>query len=341
VKRIFVLVMIVLLVGGLFTLSGCGSKKSDEAPGPKQDDQLKVALLLPGPISDQGWNASAYEGLKLIEKDFGAKIAFSESVPLSDIEEVFRGYALEGYNLIFGHGFEFGDGAEKVAAEFPNVNFVVTSTTIYKEPNLSSVKNDSLQQGFLAGIVAGLLTETNVVGSVGGMEIPPIVQYNIGFKLGAEYVNPDVTAITAMTGNFEDAAKAREMADAMIDRGADVITHDADQAGLGVIDAAKQHGIIAIGAIGDQYNLAPGTVVTSSLNLMPLTFEVVAKMMTEGTLEPKSYTFGVKEEVVALAPFRGWEDKVTDEFKQKIDEIVKDMADGKIDVWKMANLEMH
>jgi len=267
-----------------------------------------------------------------IKDELGAEVAYSEQVAASDFEEVFRGYAMEGYNLIFGHGFQFGEPALKVAPEFPDTKFIITSTNITQEPNVGSILNDSLQQGFLAGVVAGLMTESNYVGSVGGMEIPSIIAFQEGFLLGVKYVNPEAKAVIPYTGNFYDAAQAKEMAIAMINEGADIITHDADKAGLGVIEAGKEYGIPTIGAIGDQHSLSPETVVTSALNDMAMALVTVAKLVQEGKFSPKNYVMGVAEGCVGLAPYYSWEDKLDKEIKDKIAQIVKDIETGKLDV---------
>ncbi|WP_197686553.1 BMP family protein [Thermanaeromonas toyohensis] len=180
----------------LAVLVGCGSKPqpgssdtgveaspSGEAKGGKK--QLKIALLLPGPINDMGWNASAYEGLKQAEKKYGASVAYVENVAQSDMEENFRGFALQGYDLIIGHGFQFGDAAKKVASQFPKAKFVVTSSNISQPPNVASVNIDNEMQGFIMGAIAALMSKSKVV------------------------------------GNFNDINKAKEMALAMIAQGAD------------------------------------------------------------------------------------------------------------------------
>lgn len=345
-RKFISLMLVAFMLGTLLFSAGCGQKPAEtpKAGEPAKSEPAKqepakkfrVGLLLPGTINDQGWNATAYAGLMKIKEGLGAEVAFAEKVAPSDYEEVFRGYASQGYDVVFGHGFEFGDAAKKVAKEFPKVKFIVTSTTIFQEPNVSSIKNDSLQQGFLAGVVAGLLTKSNVIGSVGGMEIPPITEYNKGFEMGSKYVNPKVKALTAITGSFDDAAKAKETAVAMIKQGADIVTHDADQAGLGVIEAAKANKVPAIGAVGDQASLAPDLIITSALNDMAKAFVVAAKMAKDGSLKPQSYTMGVKEGVVGLAPFRNFEGKLTAEQKAKIQEVLKDLETGKLDVWAMA-----
>ncbi len=323
VKR-FVGLLVVVLVLGLVLNATVSAEKP-----------FKVALLLSGSIDDQGWNASAYNGLMGLKKDMGAEVAFSEKLVPSDYEEVFRGYAMQGYDLIIGHAFAFGEPAMKVAKDFPKLWFMMTSSNQFKEPNVCSLDNDNLQAGFLAGAVAAFVTKSKVIGVVNAMEVPACTFYTKGYELGAKYINPDIKMLSAITGNFWDAAKAKETAFAMVNQGADVLTHLADRAGLGVIEAAKEKKVLAIGNVGDQASLAPDTVVTSALVNMTKAFAIMAKMCKEGTLKAQAYQMGVKEGVVGMAPYRNFENKLTAEQKAKIKTILDDMASGKLNVWGM------
>lgn len=336
-RKIVSLLLILAMV--TFAIVGCGRSQQEEQQGASEQqgdtaDQkpFKVAMLLAGPISDQGWNATAYNGLLNIEKNLGAEISYTENVAQSDFEEVFRGYAIEGYDIIFGHGFQFGDAAMKVAPEFPDSKFVITSTDISQEPNVASLNNDNRQQGFLAGALAALLTEVNKVGVVGGMEIPSIQAFMNGFDKGAKYINPDITILSTYTGDFVDAAKAKEVAAAMIQQGADIIAHDADAAGLGVIEACVERNTRVIGAISDQYELAPDHMVTSALSDLTKAIEVMAEQIKNGDFEAKMYNFGIEEGTVGLAPYHNFEDKVPQEVKDKMQQIMDDIVAGKIEL---------
>ncbi len=169
------------------------------------------------------------------------------------------------------------------------------------------------------------MTESNYVGSVGGMEIPSIIAFQEGFVHGAKYVNPDVQAVIPFTGNFYDAAAAKEMAISMIESGADVIAHDADAAGLGVIEAGREYNVPTLGAIGDQQHLAPEVVVTSTLNDMAMAIFTVAEYIHQGNFEPVNYVMGIAEGCVDLAPFRHWEARLDKAVIDNIMEIREDL----------------
>ncbi|MGE5481299.1 MAG: BMP family protein [Bacteroidota bacterium] len=322
-KRFVIPLSLALLVGVLF--SGTVSAKP-----------FKVALLLSGSIADQGWNAAAYAALQNLKKETGAEVAYTENLTPSDYEQVFRGYASQGYDLMIGHAYAFGEPAMKVAKDFPKAWFVMTASNQFAAPNVASINNDNMQAGFLAGAAAATVTKTGVVGAIGAMEIPTCTQYNKGFELGAKYVKPGVKVLVAYTGNFWDAAKAKETAFAMIGQGADVLTHLADKAGLGVIEAAKEKKVMAIGNVGDQYSLAPETVVTSAVVNMNKAFLIITELAQKGKLKPQAYNMGAKESVVSLAPFRKFDSKLTAAQKAKLARIQEDLESGKINVWAMA-----
>jgi basic membrane protein A and related proteins len=337
-KRLLKVLSIGLLSCSLF-LTACGKGGTQTTDQPANTEtkteakKLKVALLLPGTINDNGWNATAFRGLNLIEKELGAEVAYTEKVAISDIEEVFRNYATQEFDVIIGHGFEFGDGAKKVAKDFPNAKFLVTSTDISQEPNLASANTNPMQMGFLEGIVAGLATKSNIIGAVGSLEIPPIVNALEGFEAGVKYINPKATVTTVLTGDSDDAVKAKEATKAFIAKGADVVMLDANQAGLGVIEACKEKGIYAVSSIDVQHELAPDTVLASGISDVPKAMMLVVKHVVDGDYKAQFYDMGVKEGAVYLVP----NPKFESTYKAQIDQAVKDIESGKINVSELVN----
>ncbi|MGI9951480.1 BMP family protein [Moorellaceae bacterium AZ2] len=328
--------LLAVLSAGCGSNSGSNSSTGSQAPSTgeasEEKKQLKIALLLPGPINDMGWNASAYEGLKQAEEKYGASVAYVENVAQSDMEENFRGFALQGYDLIIGHGFQFGDAAMKVASQFPNVKFVVTSSNISQAPNVASVNIDNEMQGFVMGAVAALLTKSGTVGAIGGEQIPPIVGSVEGFEKGAKYINPNIKVLTAYTGNFNDVNKAKETALAMIAQGADIIMANANQAGLGSIQACQEKKVLAIGSNMDQNPIAPDTVVVSVIKSVPVLISYVVDLIYNNEFEAKFYNLGVKEGAVYLSPWHGFEDKIPQDVKDRVAGILKDLEEGKLDI---------
>lgn len=337
--RVLVLGLVMVLVAAL-VLAGCGQKKQNTATpgnqgttttGDQAKGKLKVGLILPGPINDNGWNATAYEGLKAMEKELGAETKYTENVSQSDQEEIFRNYGSAGFDIVIAHGFQFADAAKKVAAQFPKTKFVINNADV-ADNNLCSLVVDNYQMGFLQGAVAALLTKSNKVAAIGGEEMPPIRQTIEGFVEGAKYVNPQIDVKTAMTGSFSDVAKMKEMTTSLINQGVDVVMGDANQASLGAIQAAQEKKVLAIGYGSDLNNVAPDTVATSAIQSWAKAMVALGKIVQEGKYEPKVYYMGVKEGAVYLAPYHGFDGKIAAETKNKINQIIEDLKAGKIKI---------
>ncbi len=336
-KTLTFLLLLVFLATSILAATGCQSTAT--TPEPVEDNHaddtepatepIRVALLMSGPISDQGWNAMAYQGLLAVQEDHGAEIAFSESVSQSDMEEVFRGYAQSGFDVVFGHGFEFQDAAFRVAEEYHETIFILTSNTNFQDPNLGSVTDNGFEKGFLAGVVAGVASESGTVGFIGGMEIPPIRAGMDGFEAGAKYVNPDTNVLTTFIGNFEDAGAAKELALAMIDSGADVVMAQADSASLGTIEAVVEQNIKGIGINADQSSLAPDNMLTSSLAGYNVAMSLVVGSIIDGTWVPSGQVMGVAEGVNGLAPYH---QALSAEQIARIEEVREDIASGRLNV---------
>ncbi len=309
--------------------SSAAAQDGSAAPA-SAEGTLRVALLLPGSINDKGWNASAYEGLKTVEKDHGVEVAYQENVAQSDMEGVFWDYASEGYDLIIGHGYQFGDAAEKVCAEFPEVDFVVLNGNNSNGTNLCSYSFTGWETGYLGGALAGLLTESNQIGAIGAEDTPAISNAMVGFQAGAAAVNPEAKVTVTYVNTWDDVAKGKETALAMIDSGSDVVTCNANAVGLGAIEAAKERGTYHIGFVDDQYEVAPEVVVNSALQSNQRLVAVVVENALAGTLKYEVNISGIADGAEGLAPWYDWEDKLDPEILSQIDQIRQDIVDGKI-----------
>jgi basic membrane protein A len=342
-KKTLLCLMTILIICSIL-ITGCGGAEEpaeavekdpviSEEPIAEEPiaEEFKVGLMMDGPFNDAGWNAGAYEGLMKIEEDLGATVSYSESVAQSDVEETFRAYGSQGYDLVIAHGFNFIDGAFLVAADYPDTVFVLTGCEVQSGDNLGSVTDDAIMKGFLGGVVAATITESDTVAFVGGMPIPAIIDGGKGFIAGAKYVNPDIVATVVNIGNFTDAAKGKELAYSLIDKGADVIQVEADMAGFGVMEAAEEKGIYIIGSSSDQYTLAPDVIVTSTVADFPHMLSLTAEQVMDGTYEVGSVQMGLKENVVFLAPFREFEEEIGAEAIAEIEAIVQKLLDGEID----------
>jgi len=325
-KRLILIVIVALLCVNIFSFYGLGA-------------QLKVGLLLPGVITDQGWNTLAYNALKAVEKKYNAQISYVEKVAVADEEALLRQYAQAKYDLVIGHGFEFIDAMKKVAKDFPNTPFLLTSADVCQEPNLSSVWINVAQDGFLGGAIAALLTKTNKVALIGGIEFPSSMEASNGFIKGAKYINPNVEAMSFYTGSYEDVSKAKEMAKAVFMKGADIIMPCTDIGDIGVVEAAKEvneKGVM-VRLIGDIGDLAlncpnPELVITSVIRDYGVAFNIVAGDILRNEYKAKVYRMGMENGVIHLAPFRSYEEKLTEEEKTKINQLIELLKSGEINL---------
>ncbi len=281
------------VLGGL-AAGSCGGKR-EAAPA---DVSFRVALLTPGPISDAGWNAGAYEGLQAIAKQLGAKVSHVQVKSPSEFEEQFRAYAAQGYALCFGHGFEFQDAAARVAAEYPKTAFVTTSGSRTAR-NLAPIVFELEQATYLCGLVAGRMSKTGKAGMVGGVELPSIKSTFLAFEAGMKSGNPAADVRTVFTGSFEDVAAAKAASLALADQGCDFLFHNADAAALGVFAAAAERKIRAFGSNRDQNGLSPAVLASAVLDI-PRAFVETARLVKEGRFNGKPLRYGLASGVVSF-----------------------------------------
>ena len=277
------------------TLSACAGPK----PG---TDAFQVALITPGSIADAAWNSGAYAGLMMIRDSLGVPVSQVEARTPGEQEEQLRTYAAQGYAVIFGHGFEFQDAAERVAQQYPDPVFVITSGSRVAGKVVPLIYRLG-EASYLAGMVAGTLTKTGQIGFVGGIELPPVKQGYEAWAAGARAVNPTVQSRETYLNNFDDAVAGREAALAMIRLGVDMLHHNADAAGLGVFQAAKENpGVYVFGANADQSSLAPDRVPGSAVIDLPRSFLLIAREVKEGHFTPRVESFGLESGVVRYVP---------------------------------------
>lgn len=261
---------------------------------------FRVALLTPGPISDQSWNGGAYQGLMRIRDSLGATVSHIQTKTPAEFEEQFRQYGAQGYDLVFGHGFEFQDAAKRVGPDFPRTIYVTTSGST-SGPNVAGIEFAFADASYLAGMVAGSMTKTNVLGVIGGTELPPVKESFTAFTRGAKAVNPRVTVLTSYVGNWDDVSAGKEQALAQIGRNADIIFQNADAAGLGVFQAAREtKKALVIGSNSNQNGVAPEITLGSVVINLPHAFLTVAREVKEKRFTPRVIRLGSESDVITL-----------------------------------------
>jgi basic membrane protein A len=314
----------------LLTLA-CGASTDRESDGSSTaPGDFKVALLTPGPISDQAWNSGAYQGLLRIRDSLNASVSHIQTRTPADFEENFRHYGANGYQLVFGHGFEFQDAAERVAPDFPQTVFITTSGNRVA-PNVSPMVFGFEDPSYVAGVLAGSLTRRNIIGAIGGTEIPPVRSSFAAFEAGARAANPRVRVLTSYVGNWEDASAGKEQAIAQIRQGADFIFQNADAAGLGIFQAARESkGVAVFGANVDQNSVAPDVIIGSVVIDLPHAFLSVARDVKEGRFHARVLRLGSTTGVTKFVLNPTWRDRIPPDVLARVDSTERRIANGEL-----------
>jgi basic membrane protein A and related proteins len=308
------------LIAVSMVLADCSPK----LPAPR----LRAGLVTPGSVTDAAWNSGAYAGLLRIHDSLGFQISHVEARTPAEQSEALRTYAAQGYDLVFAHGFEFQDAAERISATYPRTVFVVTSGRRARL-NVSPLIFRLEEASYLAGMAAGGLTKTRILGFVGGIELPPIKAAYEGWLNGARSINPRVHSRIVYLNSFDDVAAGREAALALIGAGADMFHHNADAAALGLFQAAKEHpGVYVFGANTNQSSLAPDHVIGSAVIDLPRAFMLVGAEVKQGRFRARVEAFGLKSGVVRYVPNPGLEHLVPPALQARISAAADSISKG-------------
>ncbi len=314
-------ISLLLLVLVMFS-TGCQAAPSTP---PVTEEPIKVALLLYGPLADTGWNATAYQGLLAAEEEFGIEGALSEDVPVPNMEQAVRDYASQGYDLIIGHSFPFMDPMMAVAPEFPETKFAVTNGYLSAE-NVASFYPREVESHYLAGVLCGLMTKSNIIGIVGGVELPNLIANFNAFKQGVASVNPDAQVLISYVGDWGNPAAGKETALALINNGADILLDEAAGSGLGVLEACQEHDIPVISYVGLDSDAAPPQMIASILpdfvTMIKHEIELVVKGQFVGQVERPGLASGIVDLFM--------NENVPPEIRAKVEEAKQAIINGEI-----------
>lgn len=288
---------------------------------------LKIAMILPGPITDNDWNSVGYNGLQAAGTALGAEVAYVENVTDADAERLLRDFAERGFDLVFAHSFSFGDAALNAAEDYPDTTFMA-GTAASLAPNLGTYSNPDYQGAYLAGMLAAGATKSAVVGWVGGMPAPNMLANLHAYEAGAKSVKPEIKVLHTFIGSWFDPPKVKEAAIAQVEQGADVLSAQ----GVGVIDAALAKNVLALGAMTDQNFLAPDNVLTSvTWDLGPLV-TAVGQAVIDETWKSENWSLGVAAGSVQLADFHGLDSRVDPAVLKVVDDQIAAIKAGTFEV---------
>ncbi len=273
------------------------------AIAPAQAEDLKVGFVYVGPIGDHGWTYRHDIGRLAVEEAFGDRVSttYVESVPEgADAERVITQLANSGHGLIFTTSFGYMNPTIKVAKRFPNVKF--EHATGYKQaPNVSTYSGRFYEGRFVQGVIAGMMTKTNVAGYVASFPIPEVVRGINAFTLGMKSVNPDASLKVVWVSTWYDPGKEGDAAKALIDQGADIITQHTDSPAP--LQTAENRGVMGFGQASDMIQFAPKSQMTANIDDWNPYYVARTKAVLDGTWESGDTWHGLAEGMLAMAPF--------------------------------------
>jgi basic membrane protein A and related proteins len=266
---------------------------------------LKVGLVLDkGGRDDKSFNAAAFLGSQEAEKKLGVPVKVVEVSDDTAIEPSLRTFAKKGFDLIIAIGFVMGSSVEKVAKDFPAVQFAVVDSTV-DLPNVQSINFEEQEGSYLVGAIAALTSKTKTVGFIGGMDIPLIRRFELGFKSGAQAAVPGTTVLSNYVGTSSDSwknpTKAKELALSQYQKKADVIFHAAGASGLGLFDAAEETKKFAIGCDSNQNWVKPGRILTSMTKRVDVAVYEAIETKKAGQFKPGKRVLGIAQGGVDFA----------------------------------------
>ena len=304
------------------------------APAARAQAQPAVVYDAGGKF-DKSFNEAAYNGMERFRKETGGSYLEFEIANDTQREQAFRRMAQKGANPIIGIGFTQASALEKVAKEFPQLKFAIVDMVV-NLPNVQSVVFKEQEGSFLAGMAAAMASMSGKVGFIGGMDVPLIRRFQCGYEQGAKHANPKAETLSNMTGTtpaaWSDPTRGGELARNQFSRGVDVIFAAAGGTGVGVYQAAKDQGRLAIGVDSNQNHLHPGTMLTSMMKRVDVAVFSISKAVKDGSWKPGVQVLGLKENGVALAMDEHNAKLVTPEMKKKLDAAQADIVAGRIKV---------
>jgi len=282
---------------------------------------------------DKSFNQSASMGVEKFKKETGIAVREFEIQNASQREQAMRQFAKRGATIIVAVGFTQASAVETVAKEYPDIKFAVIDGVV-DLPNVESINFKEQESSYLCGVAAAMATKTGKVGFVGGMDIPLIRKFAVGYKAGVASVDPKIEVIENMTGTTPSAwtnpSAGAELAKGQFGRGADVVFHAAGATGVGVMQAAADAGLLSIGCDSNQDYLHPGSVLTSATKRVDVAVYTTFMDVRNGTWKPGTKVLGLAEDGVGYTIDDYNRKLITPEMERRIDQAKAGIISGKI-----------
>ncbi|WP_409290370.1 BMP family protein [Peribacillus sp. SCS-37] len=320
---------ILLAIIGILLLAcaGCGAKpKSGMA-----DEPVRIGIMLSDAgLGDQSFSDLGFTGLEKARDELGISFDYKEIKDTKTYEQGLAELVKDGNDLVIGLGFSMQEAVEKTARKYPKQPFLIIDS-VSELPNVYSVTFKEEEGSYLIGVLAGMKTKSDVVGFVGGMDVPLIKKFEKGFAEGVKAVNPKAQVLSEYAGTFDDVDKGSAIAGSMIKKKADYIYPAAGYTGVGVLKQAEKSGIYSFGVDTDQFFQAEKAVVSSMLKKVDVAiYERVKEFSKTGKLSGHKIQLGIKEDGVDIAPIRIV--SLTPAETEKLEDLKKKLANQEIQI---------
>lgn len=345
-------VLSIVLAGAMcLSLVACGSKAtegtatnsgvSEETSAEKTEsgtaeNNLRVCIVYTGNLGDKSYNDSCNAGAKRAVDDFGIELKSLEGTTAQEWESNLVAACEDGYDLIIGASSNIADYITEHGPEYPDTKFAVIDTTVDLD-NVESISFAQNQGSFLAGAAAAMFTQKtdipgvnddHIIGWVGGMDIPVLHDFYIGYEQGAKYIDPDITILQAFAGSWTDPLKGKELTLAQYEQGADIVMNVASGTGTGILEGAKEAGLYAIGVDLNQDEDQPGSVLTSMVKRVDNACYLVIQSVVDGTFEGGTTQYlSLKEGGVSLTDFTVMKEALGEKFPEDIVEKCNELSE--------------
>lgn len=299
-------------------------------------EQFKVGLVLDkGGKDDKSFNSAAFLGATKAEKEFKIQLKVVEATDDNAFEPLLRAFVQKKFDLIIAVGFAQAEALTKISKAYPNVKFAIVDSEV-KAANVRSMLFEEHEGSFLVGAIAGLKTKTNKLGFIGGMDIPLIRRFQMGYEAGAKHVNPKAQVISNYVGVTGDAwnnpPKGKELALSQYNAGADIVFGAAGASGRGLFDAAEEKKLFAIGVDSNQNWIKPGLVLTSMLKRVDVAVYNACRDAQSGKFTGGLQRFGLSNEGVDFALDANNEKLLDKATLEKVRALKADIISGKVKV---------
>jgi basic membrane protein A len=331
---------IIIIISALSIIVSCNKKTNNSSESTNQ--KKKVGLVFDvGGKGDKSFNDAAFKGLEKAKKELGIDFEVIEPGDGSDRESALRKLASkDDIGIVFAVGFIFTDDITAIAKDFPNKKFGCVDYSVASQKeipmNLAALEFKEDEGSFLVGTIAAMLTKTNIVGFLGGMESALIKKFETGYRQGVEYINPNIkilsSYVSVSSDGFKNPGKGKEIALSEYNSGADIIYHASGLSGVGLFEAAREMKKFAIGVDLDQYNEAPGVILTSMIKLVDEVIFQTIKDYSENKFIGGVKTLGLKEKGVDYIYDNNNKNLIPEDVRKKVENIKSKIISGDIKI---------